>query len=131
MRVYDLQGTIAQLNLSGQSILDIVSQIPRGKVLYSPIGSFAILSAQSPVGLIRDAVRQFIGNKFPDCDDVRFVSGSTQQLINAKVQQLRNLQATEYTDNDIDLLTEYKARLPEVKFYFIDNNQRIELGRVA
>jgi len=131
MRVYDLQGTIAQLNLSGQSVMDIVSQIPRGKVLYSPIGSFAVLSAQSPVGVVRDAVRKFIDNKFPNCDDVRFVSGSTQQLINAKVQQLRNLQATEYTDNDIDLLTEYKARLPEVKFYFIDNNQRIELGRVA
>jgi hypothetical protein len=131
MRVYDLQGTIAQLNLSGQSVMEIVSQIPRGKVLYTPIGSFTVLSAQSPVGVIRTEVRKFIENKFPDCEDVRFVSGSTQQLINAKVQQLRNLQATEYTDNDIELLTEYKARLPDVRFYFIENNQRIELGRLA
>jgi len=113
MRVFDLQGTIADT--------------AKGVILYSPIGDFVILSAESPVASVRQAVRSFVAANFPNCSDLRFVSGSKQQVIAAKVQQLRNLSATQYTDNDIELLTEYKARMPALAFYFIEQGKQVEL----
>jgi len=111
--VFDLQGTLANT--------------ARDQILYTPIGEFAIVSAESPVAATRNAVRQFVDINFPNCSDLRFVSGSRRQIIDAKVQQLRNLSATEYTDNDIDLLAEYQVRLPSLAFYHIENGKQVKL----
>jgi len=113
MRVFDLQGTLAQTD--------------RDKVLYTPTGPFAIVSAASPVAATRKAIREFVASNYPNCTDLRFVSGSKQQIITAKVQQLRNLKAIEYTDNDVALLAEYKARLPDMQCYYIEAGKQVKL----
>ena len=113
MRVFDLQGTLTER--------------AKANVLYRPIGQFVILSAESPVASIRKGVRDFVEANFPNCLELRFVSGSKQQIITAKVQQLINLNATQYTDNDIELLTEYKFRLPNISFYYIDQGKQVQL----
>jgi len=113
MRVFDLQGTLAETR--------------NDKILYSPIGQFVILSAESPVAAVRKAVRDFVEINFPNCQQLVFVSGSKQQIISAKVQQLQNLGATEYTDNDVELLTEYKARLPDLRCYYLNEVGQVEL----
>jgi hypothetical protein len=113
MRVFDLQGTLANT--------------ASNQVLYTPIGEFAIVSAESPVAATRNAVRQFVDSNFPNCSDLRFVSGSRRQVIDAKVQQLRNLSATEYTDNDLQLLAEYQVRLPSLAFYYIKDGKQSQL----
>jgi len=113
MRVFDLQGTLANTS--------------RNQILYTPLGDFAIVSAESPVAATRNAVRQFVETNFPNCSELRFVSGSKQQVIAAKVQQLRNLSATEYTDNDLELLAEYQVRLPSLAFYYIEDGKQVQL----
>ena len=104
---------------------EIAENMERSRLLYSPLGDFAIVTAQPTLGNVRGAIRTMVEKLFPNCSNLLFVSGSRDQVINAKVSALRNLQAREYTDNDTGLIDEIRLRIPELSYYTINNGVRL------
>ena len=120
-RAFDLQDTLVRINYNAQDLFAAIAQADK---LYTPVGDFIVISAQPTSGAIRGAIRTMINDKYPNCTNIYFVSGSEQQVISAKARAIKNHSVTEFTDNNTAILKELSLRLPNVKFYKISNGKR-------
>lgn len=117
-RAFDLQDTLVRIDYN-----KMLSSAANPTILYKPVGSFMVISAQ-PLGQIRIIIRSMLEREFPNCTKVVFVSGSERQIIEAKARAIREHSITEFTDNNVAILTELHKLLPHVNLYKIHNGER-------
>lgn len=124
---YDLDGTLAGTDFkqshgpNGQ-----VNVIISAKVLYTAPQPFVAITARGTDPKVQKATRLWLKQHQPNNQGVEFVSGSDQQVINAKARAIQQHKVTDYVDNNSKLLTGLKQILPNVNYYLFTGGKPVK-----
>lgn len=114
MRAFDLSGTLVNIDYNADQL---ITAIYDAKMIYLPIGPFVIITAQQDSAPIQKAIRAMVANNYPKCERIYFVNGTPNEIIAKKIERLKAIEATEYTDDNRDILAAIRIRLPEITLY--------------
>jgi len=121
MQAFDLSGTLVNIDYNADQL---ITAIYDAKMIYLPIGPFVIITSQQDNAAIQKAIRAMVNANYPKCERVYFVNGTEQQVIAQKIERLKAIEATEYTDDNRDILAAIRIRLPELKLYVMTSRGR-------
>ena len=121
MQAFDLSGTLVNIDYNADQL---ITAIYDAQMIYLPIGSFVIITAQQDSAPIQKAIRAMVAANYPKCERIYFVNGTEQQVIAQKIERLKAIEATEYTDDNRDILAAIRIRLPDLKLYVMTSRGR-------
>lgn len=116
---YDLVGTLANVSYPSENVTSII---------YTPRGSFTIVTAQSP-GNHADLYAQ-VKDALPQCQRIHTVrTGTDQAEGQRKAAVLKRINADSYTDNNMNILKAIRELLPSLELYHMSNGKRTRYTR--
>ena len=109
MQGFDLDDTLAHVNY--QSIFgstSLIDALNNAKVIYTPKSEFVIITARKGSEEVHKTTTQWVNKTFPNCKRVYFVSGNTEKVIQEKARLIKELNLTDFTDNNREILAGIK-----------------------
>ena len=125
MQGFDLDDTLAHVNY--QSIFgatSLVDALKTAKVIYTPKSEFVIITARKGSEIVHKATTEWVHQTFPNCKRVYFVEGSTAKVIEEKARLIKELNLTDFTDNNREILAGIKKLETGAKLWVMTQDGR-------
>lgn len=114
MHAYDLVNTLAAVSYPSETITEL---------LYKPAGAFTVVTAQD-TGTHTDLYKQ-LKELLPGCQRIHTVqTGTDKQEGQRKARVLKRINATSYTDDNVNILATIAQQLPDLPLYHMTNGRR-------